>query len=73
MGILGKSRRERIRNEMICDKMEQKETIIDNVRKRRLTWFGHIARMENGRVPIMTLLIHSFIYLQNALRICNAL
>ena len=51
-GILGKSRRDRIRNEIIREKMEQKETIIDKIRKRKLTWFGHVTRMENGRLPI---------------------
>src|SRR6218665_4133376 len=35
--------------------MEQKETIVDRIRKRRLTWFGHATRMENGRLPIMIL------------------
>src|SRR6218665_1055657 len=36
--------------------MEQKETIIDKIRKRRLTWFGHVTtRMENGRLPMMAL------------------
>src|SRR6218665_1050694 len=54
-GILGKSRRDRIRNEIIREKMEQKETIIDTIRKRGLTWFGHVTRMENGRLPIMAL------------------
>ena len=52
-GILGKSRRERIRNEIIREKMEQKEAIVDRIRKRRLTWFGHVTRMGNGRLPIM--------------------
>src|SRR6218665_1506183 len=61
MGILGKSRRERIRNEIICEKMNKKKKVIDNVRKRRLTWLGHITRMENGRLSILTLFIHSFI------------
>src|SRR6218665_4150870 len=35
--------------------MEQKETIVDRIRKRRLTWLGHVTRMENGRLPIMAL------------------
>jgi len=49
-GVLGKSRRERIPNEIIRDKMEQKETIVDTIRKRR-----YVTRMENGRLPIMAL------------------
>ena len=51
-GILEESRRERIRNEIILEKMEQKETIVDRIRKTRLTWFVHVTRMENGRLPI---------------------
>jgi len=35
--------------------MEQKETIINKIRKRRLTWLRHVTRMENGRLPIMAL------------------
>ena len=35
--------------------MEQKETLVDRIRKRRLTWFGHVTRMENGRLQIMAL------------------
>ena len=54
-GILGKSRRERIRNEIIWEKMEGKETIVNRIRKGRLTWFRHVTRMENGRLPIMAL------------------
>jgi len=44
-GILGKSRRARIRNEIILVKMEQKETIVyrnHRIRKNRLAWFGHV-------------------------------
>jgi len=35
--------------------MEGKETIVNRIRKGRLTWFGHVTRMENGRLPIMAL------------------
>jgi len=27
----------------------QEITFIDKIRKRRLTWFGHVPRMENSR------------------------
>ena len=54
-GILGRSRRERIRNEITRKDMGQETTIIDRIRKRRLTWFGHVSRMENGRLPLNTL------------------
>ena len=57
-GILGKSRRERIRNEIIREKMGQKETIVGIIRKGRLAdvfQACHVTRMENGRLPIMAL------------------
>ena len=54
-GILEKSRREKIRNEIIREKIEQKETTVDRIRKRSLTWFWLVTRMENGRLPIMAL------------------
>jgi len=40
-------RRERIRNAIIREKMEQKATIVDGIRKRKITWFGHYN--ENGK------------------------
>src|ERR1700733_6906972 len=49
--ILGRSRRDRIRNEVTREELGQKETIIDKIRKRRLTWFGHVTRMEGKRLP----------------------
>ena len=36
----------------------KKETVVDRIRKRRLTWFGHVTRMENGRLPIIALHSH---------------
>ena len=35
--------------------MEQKETTVDRIRKRMLTWFWLVTRMENRRLPIMAL------------------
>jgi len=49
--ILGRSRRERIRNEKTREDLGVKETVIDKIRKRRLTWFGHVARMDDRRLP----------------------
>ena len=32
-----------------------KETVTDRVRKRRLTWFGHVTRMCGNRLPLKAL------------------
>jgi Reverse transcriptase (RNA-dependent DNA polymerase) len=50
-GILNRSRRERIRNEVTREELGQKDTIVDKIRRRRLTWYGHVARMDNRRIP----------------------
>ena len=47
-GLLGKSRLERIRNEIIREKMEQKETIVGRIRKRRLADVVRACN-ENGK------------------------
>src|SRR6218665_3467718 len=53
--ILGKSRRDRIRNEITRKELGQEITLIDKIRKRRLTWFGHVTRMEGCRLPAVAL------------------
>ncbi len=53
--ILGKTRRDRIRNEVIRKVTNQKETLVDRIRQRRLMWFGHVHRMENTRLPARAL------------------
>lgn len=45
------SRRERIRNEVIRDKMKCKKSIIDFVEHKQLKWYGHVRRMEQERLP----------------------
>jgi hypothetical protein len=54
-GLLNRSRRERIRNEVTREELGQKVTIVDRIRRRRLTWYGHVIRMENGRIPAKAL------------------
>ena len=56
--ILGRSRRERIRNEVTRKELGQKDTIIDRIRKRRLTRFGHVTRMDDRRLPTTALYGH---------------
>lgn len=57
-GMLGRSRRDKIRNERTRKELGQEDTIIDRIRKRRLRWFGHVTRMENGRLPAAALYGH---------------
>ena len=55
--ILGVSRLQKVRNETIRNILEQEETIIDKIQKRRLTRFSHVERMEDkdNRLPHKTL------------------
>jgi len=46
---------ERKRNVEIRQQLGLKETVIDRVRKRRLTWFGHVTRMDGNRLPLKAL------------------
>lgn len=49
--ILGVSRLQKLRNEDIRQRIGLKNTIMDKIRKRRLTWYGHVNRMEDLRLP----------------------
>jgi hypothetical protein len=49
--IIGRSRREKIRNEKTREELGVDETIIEKIRKRRLRWFGHVRRMDEQRLP----------------------
>ena len=52
------NRREKIRNEVTREELGQKETVVDKIRKRRLTWFGHVTRMDDKRLPAAALYGH---------------
>jgi len=56
--ILGRSRRDKIRNEVTREELGQRETVVDKIRKRRLTWFGHVTRMNDKRLPAAALYGH---------------
>ena len=45
--IAGKTRRARIRNEVIRRKLGQTETLASRISKRRLTWFEHVVRKDD--------------------------
>ena len=53
--IEGVTRRDRIRNEEICNRLELRQNILSRIQQRRLRYFGHINRMTNNRYPKMAL------------------
>jgi hypothetical protein len=49
-GIMGKTRRERIRNTYIRGELKMDE-IQNQIKRSRLRWFGHVKRMDEHRIP----------------------
>jgi hypothetical protein len=49
------SRKERIRNVTIRQQIGLEETIIKETEQNRLTWYGHVQRMVEGRLPKIAL------------------
>ena len=47
----GISRKERIRNVTIRQQIGLEETIIKEIEQNQLTWYGHVQRMAEGRLP----------------------
>ena len=50
--ILRITRLHRMRNEDIRNRLQQEVTLIDRIRKKRLSWFGHVTRMNERRLPL---------------------
>ena len=42
-------------NEETRKELGQQVTLVDKIRKRRLTWFGHVTRMEGNRLSVAAL------------------
>jgi Reverse transcriptase (RNA-dependent DNA polymerase) len=53
--IRGRSRRERIRNEITRKELGAEQTVVEKIKKRRLRWFGHVMRMDDKRLPVAAL------------------
>ena len=49
------SRKERIRNVTIRQQIGLGETIIKEIEQNQLTWYDHVQRMTEGRLPKITL------------------
>jgi len=45
------SREERIRNVNIRQQIGLEELIIKEIEQNQLTWYGHVQRMAEGRLP----------------------
>ena len=53
--ILGISRRDRIRNDNIRQKLDLETTMMVRIHSRRLSYYGHVIRMCNNRLSPITL------------------
>ena len=45
------SRKDKIRNAIIKQKMNIVRSILDDIKTKQLQWYGHVQRMEEGRLP----------------------
>jgi PBP1b-binding outer membrane lipoprotein LpoB len=45
------SRKERIKNVTLTQQIGLEETIIKEIEQNQLTWYGHVQRMVEGRLP----------------------
>lgn len=53
--LLKISRMDKIRNENIKQKMGIEGTIVQDIEQKQLTWYGHINRMDDKRLPKATM------------------
>jgi hypothetical protein len=45
------SRKDKIRNTIIKQKMKVTRSLLDDIKTKQLRWYGHVQRMEEGRLP----------------------
>ena len=45
------SRRDKIRNNVIKKKMNVTRSLLEDIITKQLQWYGHVQRMEEGRLP----------------------
>jgi len=48
--LAGISRRQRKKNDDIRLELNQMDTLVQKIQRRRLQWFGHVMRMNNSRL-----------------------
>jgi hypothetical protein len=49
------SRKDRIRNVTIRQQIGLEGTIVKDIEQNKLTWYGHVQRMAEGRLPKLAL------------------
>ena len=45
------SRKDKIRNIIIKQKINVKRFLLDDIKTKQLQWYGHVQRIEEGRLP----------------------
>ena len=45
------SRKDKIRNNIIKQKMNVTRSLVDDIKTKQLQWYGHVQRMEERRLP----------------------
>jgi hypothetical protein len=45
------SRKDKIRNTIIKQKMKVTRSLLDDIKTKQLQWYGHVQRTEEGRLP----------------------
>jgi len=45
------SRKDKIRNNVIKKKMNMTRSLLEDIKTKQLQWYGHVQRMEEGRLP----------------------
>jgi len=49
--LAGISRKDKIRNNIIKQKMNVTRSLLADIKTKQLQWYGHVQRMEEGRLP----------------------
>ena len=45
------SKKDKIRNTVIKQKLNVTRSLLDDIKTKQLEWYGHVQRMEEGRLP----------------------
>jgi len=56
--ITGVMRQDRVRNKVIRSNLKIRRDIVEKVGLRRLSYFGHVARMDQNRFPYIAMYSH---------------